>query len=290
MDLRHLQTLVALAEELHYGRAARRLRVVQSAVSRTIQDLEAEVGAQLFHRTKRSVELTAAGEALVQRAREILDATDRAAAECRRVNEGKLGRLRIAVAGVSGLGHLPEAVRAFRRRHPDVEVAILRMSTAAQIEALGDGRIELAFTHVPLEDDSILVEPLRVEPLCAILPEDHELARLPSVPVERVLNEVVAILSRASHPEIHYALTAHARSQGRKAPRVIEVEDVGLMMTLVAAGLAISHLPEGEARIGYRGVVAIPVDPPYTTTLYGVQRRHPRAPLAEALLVEMRAR
>lgn len=290
MDLRHLQTLVALAEELHYGRAARRLHVVQSAVSRTIQDLEEEVGAQLFHRTKRRVELTAAGEVLVRRAREILDAADRAAAECRRVSEGKLGRLRIGVAGLSGLGHLPEALRAFRRKYPDVEVEISHMGTAAQIEALGGGRIEVAFTHVPLEDDAILAEPLRREPLCAILPADHELAQAKSVPAGRVLHETVAILSRASEPEIFHALTEHARALGVPMPRMIEVEDVALLMTLVAAGLAISHLPEGEARIGYRGVVAIPIEPAYTTTLVGVQRKDPRSPLAEALLAEMRGR
>jgi DNA-binding transcriptional LysR family regulator len=290
MDLRHLQTLVALAEELHYGRAARRLHVVQSAVSRTIQDLEEEVGAQLFHRTKRRVELTAAGEVLVRRAREILDAADRAAAECRRVSEGKLGRLRIAVAGLSGLGHLPEALRAFRRKYPDVEIEIGHMGTAAQIEALGGGRIELAFTHVPLDDDAIVAEPLRTEALCAMLPADHAMAGAKSVPAERLLHAVVAIPSRSSAPEVFRALAAHAASQGVPMPRVIEVEDISLMMTLVAAGLAISHLPEGEARIGYRGVVAIPVEPAYTTTLFGVQRKDPRSPLAEALLAEMRGR
>jgi len=290
MDLRHLQTLVALAEELHYSRAARRLHVVQSAVSRTIQDLEQEVGAQLFHRTKRRVELTPAGEALARRAREILAAADRAAAECRRVSEGKLGRLRVAVAGLSGLGLLPEAVRAFRPRYPDVEIEILRMGTAVQLEALAGGRIELALTYVPLEDAGILAEPLAHELLCAILPEDHELARARTVPAASLLREVVATLPRTSDPDIYQALAAHARSHGMPTPRVVEVEDVGLMMALVASGLAVSHLPEAEARVGYRGVVAVPLEPAYRVTLFGVIRRDPRSPLAEAMLAELRAR
>jgi DNA-binding transcriptional LysR family regulator len=121
-----------------------------------------------------------------------------------------------------------------------------------------------------------------------MLPADHALAGAKSVPAERLLGAVVAIPARSSAPEVFRALSAHAASQGVPMPRVIEVEDVSLMMTLVAAGLAISHLPEGEARIGYRGVVAIPVEPAYTTTLFGVQRKDPRSPLAEALLAEMR--
>jgi LysR family transcriptional regulator, benzoate and cis,cis-muconate-responsive activator of ben and cat genes len=290
MDLRHLQTLVTLAEELNYGRAARRLHVVQSAVTRTIQDLEEDVGALLFRRSKRRVELTAAGEALVQRAREILGAADRAALECRRVAEGKSGRLRVAVSGLSGVGLLPEALRAFHRRSPDVEVEIVRQSSAAQLAELREGRIDLALTNVPLEDDEILIEQLVAERLCAILPEDHELARAKTIHADRILREVSVILSRSSEPEVHRAFSALARRHGAPKPRIIEVDDVGLMLPLVAAGLAISQLPEGAVRISYRGVVAIPIEPTFTVGLHAMLRKNDPSPQGAALLAELRLR
>jgi DNA-binding transcriptional LysR family regulator len=289
MDLRHLETLIALAEELHYGRAARRLHVVQSAVTRTIQDLELEVGVLLFRRTKRRVELTAAGQALVERARDILGAAARAALECRRVGEGKSGRLRVAMSGLSGVGLLPEALRAFRRLYPDVEVELVQKSTAAQITELLDGRIDLALTNVPLDDDEILVEQLVAERLCAILPEDHELARAKSIPADKLLGEINVILSRSIEPEVHRVFTALARRHGApRGPRVIEVDDVSVMLALVAAGLAISQLPEGAIRIGYRGVVAVPIEPPVVVGLHAVLRRSEPSPQGVALLAELR--
>lgn len=290
MDLRHLQTLVILAEELHFGRAARRLHVVQSAVTRTLQDLEEKVGAQLLHRSKRRVELTPAGEALARRAREILAAADQAAVECRCVSEGKLGRLRIAVAGLGGLGYLPEALRTFRRQHPAVEIELARMGTAEQVTALLGGRLDVAFTHAPILDDDIVAEPLFEERLLAILPDDHPCSRAPKIRAERMLDEVVAILSRASEPEIYRSLAAYAHREDVPMPRVIEVEDVAFMLTLVAAGLAVSHLPESAARIGYRGVVAIPVDPVYSVTLFAMRRKEHASPVAELLIGALRPR
>lgn len=289
MDLRHLQTLVVLAEELHYGRAARRLHVVQSAVTRTIQDLEEEVGARLFRRDRRSVELTAAGQALVVRAREILAATRRATEECRAVGEGTLGRLRIAVAALSGSGRLPEALRAFHAKSPSVAIELSEISAADQVTAIVDGRVDVAFTHTPIEAAAIVVEAIASEPLCAILPADHELARLPAVPASRMLTELVAIPPRSSAPGVHRALAAHAGSHGLPAPRVMEVENINVMMTLVAAGLLISHLPESIARIGFRGVVAIPVEPAYRVELFAVYREGDGSPPVRALLAEMRS-
>lgn len=288
MDLRHLHTLVVLAEELHYGRAARRLHVVQSAVSRTVQDLEQEVGALLFRRTQRRVELTAAGAALVRRSREILADAARAAAECRAVSEGKLGRLRVAICGVSGLGYLPEALRAFAAMNPAVEIELSRRGSAELAAALAEGRLDVAFSHTPLDDDAVVIEPILSERLCAILPTDHPRARARAASAAELLRDVVAILPRVSAPEIHRALMAHARAHGVPAPRVVEVEDVNLMMTLVAAGLAVSHLPEGEARLGYRGVVAVPVEPVYEITLHAMYRKDHGSPLIALLLAEMR--
>ncbi len=289
MDLRHLQTLVVVAEELHFGRAARRLHVVQSAVTRTIQDLEDEVGTRLFVRDRRRVELTAAGHALVVRAREILAAARRATDECRAAGEGRPARLKVAVALLSGLGLLPDALRTFHSKHPAVTIELSETNPAQQVTAIVDGSVDLVLTHAPIEAANVVVEAITSEPLCAILPAAHELAALPAVPAVRMLSEVVAIPPRSSAPAVYHALAAHAGSLGLAAPRVVEVENVNVMMTLVAAGLVLSHLPESIARIGFQGVVAVPVEPAYRVELFAVYKEGEALPLLRAFLTELRA-
>lgn len=284
MDLRHLQTLVALAEERHFGRAARRLHVVQSAVTRTLQALEDEVGTALFVRDKRRVLLTAAGEVLLQRARGILEATDRAARECRDVGEGKLATLRIALSGSSGVGALPEALAAFRQRHPSVAIELCRLSAAAQVSGLCEGTIDLAFSHVPLEHDGLQVERLRDQRLHAILPASHRFASGPTVPWSELEGEVHVVLSRSVEPEVFRTFAQVARSRGQRWPSFVEVEDVSLMFVLVAAGLAISHLPEDMIRVGFRGVVALPVEPAVMITLYASYAKERGSPLVGELV------
>src|SRR5262249_8030597 len=155
----------------------------------------------------------------------------------------------------------------FHAKNPSVSIELSQVSSADQAADVGAGRIDVAFTHTPVEDAAIVVEPIGSERLCAILPADHALAGMPAVPSGRMLTEVIAILPRSSAPEVHRALTAHAASHGMPAPRTVEVENVNVMMTLVAAGLMVSHLPESIARIGFRGVVAIPIEPAHRVEL-----------------------
>lgn len=284
MDLRHLQALVALAEERHFGRAARRLHVVQSAVTRTIQALEDEVGTPLFVRDKRRVLLTPAGEVLLQRARGILDAADRATRECREVGEGRLGTLRIALSGVSGVGRVSDALAAFRPRHPAVSIELSQRSTAAQISGLCEGELDLAISHVPPEHDAIQVDRLQDQRLYAIVPASHPLAAGPTVTWAALEDEVHVVLSRSVEPEVFRTFTQVARSRGRRWPTFVEVEDVSLMFVLVAAGLAVSNLPEDAVRLGFRGVVALPVEPPVTVPLYAAHAKERASPLVGELL------
>ncbi|XXX78350.1 LysR substrate-binding domain-containing protein [Sorangium sp. So ce134] len=227
MDLRHLHTLVVLAEELHFGRAARRLHVAQPAVTRTLQDLEEDVGVLLFRRSKRSVELTPAGERLVERARAILGAVDHAAIECRRVGEGKTGRLRIASNDLVCIGFLPEALRQFRRRHPEVEIELSRLTSLEQVPALREGRVDLVFEGIPPADDGITVERITDERLCAILPEGHELARDPPVRAERLYRETCVVLRRSTEPELQRVFFAITRRHGVPSPRILEADGWG---------------------------------------------------------------
>lgn len=289
MDLRHLHTLVVLAEELHYGRAARRLRVAQPAVTRTIQDLEEDVGVLLFNRSKRSVELTPAGQRLAARARAILTDIDHAAVECRRVGEGKTGRLRVASNDLVCLGFLPEALRSFRRLYPDVDIELSRLTSLEQVSALREGRVDLVFEGVPVHDDAVVAERVTSERLCAIVPEGHELTRELPVRAERLYRETCAVLRRSREPELYRAFFETARRLGVAEPRVIEVDDASTMLTLVAAGLAVCQIPEGGTRFLFRGVVATPLDPAVVVGMYAVRRKGRPSPLVAAFLDQVRA-
>jgi DNA-binding transcriptional LysR family regulator len=288
MELRHLQTLVVLAQERHFGRAARRLHVVQSAVTRTIQALEHEVGVALFERDRHGVRLTAAGEVLLQRAHQILGAVEGANREAREVGAGRLTRLRIAMSGLSGAGCLPEALEAFRRRHPAVSIELVPLSSAEQVAALRRGEIELALSNMPLADDSLALEMLYQQPLFAILPAAHRLSRRKAVSWNSLEGEVHIVLARAIEPEVFRAFTAISRSQGQPWPTVVEVEDVSLMLVLVAAGLGISHLPQDATRIQFAGVVARPIEPSVQIGLFAAFAPGAHAPLVGELLAELR--
>jgi DNA-binding transcriptional LysR family regulator len=289
MELRHLQALVVLAEERHFGRAARRLHVVQSAVTRTIQGLEDEVGTVLFHRDRRRVVLTPAGEALLVRARALLEAADRAARECREVGEGHVGTLRIALSGLSGVGLLPEALAAFRERRPQVAVELRRMSAAAQVSALGEGEIDLAVSHVALEDDRLRVERLRPQRLYTILRAGHPLAAGRAVPWSELEGEVHVVLSRGVEPEVFRTFERVAKNLGARRLKFVEVDDVSHMFALVAGGLGVSHLPEDGARVGFRGVVALPIEPAVKVPLFAALAKEGASPLAAELLSLLRA-
>jgi DNA-binding transcriptional LysR family regulator len=243
----------------------------------------------LLERDTRRVTLTPAGETLVERARTILAAADRAARECREVGDGKLGTLRISVSGLSGIGRLPEALRRFQKMHPTIVVELSRASSAAQVSALLEDELDLALSHVPLADDRICLEPVQEGRLYAVLPENHSAAKGHSVSWAMLQGETHIVLSRSVEPEVARTFLDVARNQGERRPKIIEVEDVSLMFALVAAGLGISHLPEDAIRLGFRGVVALPIEPAVSVPLYAARAVESRSLMVDALLTLLRS-
>ena len=142
MELRHLRYFVAVAEELHFRRAAERLHMSQPPLSQQIRQLEEEVGAVLLLRNQRKVELTAAGAAFLVRAREILDAVEDAARQARRVQRGEVGRLAVGFVGSAMYSFVPELLRAFREDKPDVGLRLHELGTTEQLRQLEDGRLD----------------------------------------------------------------------------------------------------------------------------------------------------
>jgi DNA-binding transcriptional LysR family regulator len=176
MELRHLRYAVAVAEELHFGRAAARLNISQPPLSQQIKQLEEELGIQLFRRTKRQVQLTEPGALFVADARIALAQAAYAATIGDRVKQGVRGRLTIGMVTPADSIVFQRILRRFGSAHPEIRIVLRSMTTADQLDALRDGRLQLGFTSSPIEDKSLDFLTVLRQPLAVAMPEGHRLA------------------------------------------------------------------------------------------------------------------
>ena len=256
IELRHLRSYVAVAEERHFRRAAERLHLSQPPVSLQIRQLEEALGVQLLQRDRRGVAVTPAGEAFLVEARAVLRAMDRAAEVAHRTAAGELGRLVVGFVGSSMYGAVPELLRAFRTAHPGVELVLRDLGTAAQAEALESGDIDVGFLRPPVTAPDLVIEPFLREELIAVLPEDHVLATGGgSVPLRRLRDERFVLLSRASAPGLHESVVSSLTRAGRAPDVVQEADELQTVVGLVAAGLGISLVPASVRALDRHDVV-----------------------------------
>jgi DNA-binding transcriptional LysR family regulator len=181
MELRQLRSFVAVAEELHFRRAADRLHLAQPSVSQQIRTLESELGVKLFERNRRGAVLTPAGSALLGEARELLTRADRAVAIARATGTGQRGRLRMSLTRSLTGGVAGEIVSAFRARYPDVELVLSLGTTMLHVEQLRAGEIDVGFVRPPLEEPGLEELTLGREPMVCVLPRGHRLTRRTTV-------------------------------------------------------------------------------------------------------------
>jgi DNA-binding transcriptional LysR family regulator len=239
MELKHLRFVIALAEELHFGRAAARLYISQPPLSQHIKRLENELGTKLFVRTKRKVQLTEAGEILVEQGRRILTDVDRAIQSVANVGHGESGSLRIGSLN-SARHTLPDAIRVFARKYPHVRIDLLGIPASERIEALRAGRIDIGFLDLPMEDPYLAVKPLFSDPLVAAFPHHHRLAARKTVPIAALSSERFLLISRRAKPAIHNAIISMCQKAGFSPQIAQEVDDLQSMATMVAAGVGVS--------------------------------------------------
>ncbi|MFE9452365.1 LysR family transcriptional regulator [Streptomyces sp. NPDC006739] len=196
MELRQLTYFVAVAEELHFGRAAERLHIVQSAVSQQIQRLERELGAALFDRSPRRVRLTAAGERLLPEARAVLTAAEKA-----RAAVAAPAVLRIGTS--TGLGaHLDRVLAAFAERAPDVPVELVSLPVAERLGSVAGGRLDAAFVRSADAPPGVRILPLWPDPLVAALPAAHPLAARPEIDLADLAALPLALTPRRTNPAL----------------------------------------------------------------------------------------
>jgi DNA-binding transcriptional LysR family regulator len=257
IELRLWRQFVAVAEELHFGRAARALHMTQPPLTQAIAQLERHLGARLFERTKRSVHVTPAGEALLPQARELLARARTMPAQARAAAGGELGRLRIAFVSTVGYSLLPHWLRAFRARHPQVQMELVEATGDVQLQAFARADIDAGFMlHSPGFAPAALSH-LRVarEPLVLALPEAHPLAGAARLSLAAVLAEPLVIFPRRIVPSLYDAIFGLYHASGREPRIAQEAIQMQTIVNLVAAGLGLAWVPESVREFQRSGVV-----------------------------------
>jgi DNA-binding transcriptional LysR family regulator len=242
VELRQLRYVVALADELHFGRAAAREHIVQSALSQQIQRLERELGVRLVERTTHHVQLTPAGAAFVGEARRILAHTERAA-ETARTAAARGAALRVGVVDAS-YDSMPLIVRTVQERHPELEIHQREMGVPEQYRLLAEGRLDVGFGRASLAPPEVASAVFRLDPMGVLLPPAHPMAARATVPVALLVTEPVLLSTQERGPEFNQFVIELCRSAGF-APTVYRgsVESIRAGADLVARGRCVLCVP-----------------------------------------------
>lgn len=288
MELRHLRHFVALAEEGHFGRAAERVFVVQQALSNSIKNLEDEVGVPLVLRTTRKVQLTPAGREFLDAARSTLAQADQVIERARRAARGEVGRLTLGF--VSGLvfGGLPDVVRIFRERYPNVSVALQELTAQEQELGLRASQLDIGLMLLPVRDPGFAFEALWRQELVAALPSAHPLARKASLRIADFAQEPFVFFPRQIRAAYYDQVMRWCASAGF-APRIVqEAIEVPTLLSLVAAGLGVFLPIRFFERVSLPGVTYRPIEGAPVVDIVAVRRRQDDNPVVRAFLAVAR--
>lgn len=259
MELRALRYFVALAEELHFGRAARRLAMTQPPLSQAIAALERELGVRLFERTRRKVALTHAGAALLEPARSVLARAAQAAEAAQRAQRGEAGRLAVGYLAATAYTLLPLVLRDFMKGFPDVKLELRELTLPQQIAALLKGDIEVGLVRPPVAEAELDSETILAEPFVLALPARHPLGALRRVPARRLADEPFIMFPRQPGLVFHDLVMGYCLKQGF-TPRVAqEANQTHTVVGLVSAGIGVALVPASTQKIGLAGVIYRPL-------------------------------
>ena len=284
MELRHLRYFIAVAEELHFGRAAERLGISQPPLSQQIQALEEEIGARLFERTNRRVELTDAGRLFLDESRQVLAQVDKAVLLARRAPLAELGELKIGFTSSAPFtSTIPSSIHAFRKAYPDVHLDLQEMSSRQVLKALLEESLQVGVIRPLALPDAVHWVELFREPLVAVLRADHPLAAgsEDGLAIAALAEEPFVFFPRSYGTGLYDQVIALTRQAGF-SPRIAqEASEAMTIIGLVSAGLGVSILPASFRRTRVDGVVYRTLsDPEATTAVWLVRRQNEGSPLA----------
>lgn len=286
VDFRRLRYFVAVAEELSFRRAAERLQMAQPPLSSQIKQLEKELEVRLFDRTGRGVQLTEAGQFLLDEARRLLAQVGQTVDMTRRIGHGRVGRLTVGFLPSIGHGVLPSVLREFRRQSPEVNLLLRELNPDQEVQGLHDKQIDVGFLYLPVEGRDLSIEPVFRESLVVALPEQHPLTDEPRVPL-RALSDESFILPPQHHVPGCYSRIMQACHEAGFSPRAAQ-KDVWLMQTavdLVASGMGIALVAGSLQNLNRAGVVYKTLQDPSPTLEIGVVwRREDNSPILRSLL------
>jgi DNA-binding transcriptional LysR family regulator len=255
IELRHLRYFLAVAEALHFSRAAQRLGIAQPPLSQQIKRLEQLLGHPLFERTTRGVKLTLAGQLLSERARSTLEKVDDDLAQVRRLGRGEEGTLTVGFSGSVMFTNLPAVIGTYRQRYPKVELRLREFVTSAQIAALLDGTLDLGFMRDGDPTEGIEMTTLLKEQYVAVLPETHILARKRQLRVNDLRKEMFILFARRMGPLAYDRTVACCETDGFRPNIVQDAPQWPTLVRLVAAGLGVSLAPACVATVTIPGAV-----------------------------------
>jgi DNA-binding transcriptional LysR family regulator len=255
MELRHLHYFIAVAEELNFSRAAERLHIAQPPLSQQIRQLEAELGFELFHRTKRKVRLTAAGMVFFEEVQKILQQLEKAIQIGRQTSRGEVGQLAIGFASSAAHNVLPEILQAFRTEFPNVTLQLRELTTDQQLQWLEQGRIDIGFVRPPVLGDNLKHEVIFEEPLILALPETHSLCSQERVSLRSLCQTPFILFPRDLAPGLYDPIISLCLQAGFSPILAQEATQMQTIVSLVAAEMGVAIVPASMQNLQRSGVV-----------------------------------
>ncbi|MBB4230406.1 LysR family transcriptional regulator [Rhizobium mongolense] len=287
MELRHIRYFLAVAEEGNFTRAAGKLGIGQPPLSQQIRDLEAEIGAALFHRVPHGAELTAAGEAFFGEAKASLASAEKAKLAAQRANRGETGKLALGFTASSAFNPVVSAtIRRFRAQWPEVRLSLTEMNTLALMEKLNRGELDATFMRPSLDDPpGVRLKRLDDEPMVVALPANHPLAKYERLSLALLSNEPFILFPRLVGLSLFDDVVLACRKAGFELTVAQEAPQISSVVNLVAAELGVSIVPASIAQIRLDGVAYRPIDgPPAVARLALAVLKTQRSPVTENLM------
>jgi DNA-binding transcriptional LysR family regulator len=284
LENRHLRYFIEVAKSLHVRRAAERLHIAQPALTQNIQQLESELGVELFHRESRHLRLTEAGQTFLAEAEKSLRQFDHAQKTAQRAARGEVGKLVLGFQSTAGLSVVPNLLHNFRTEFPEVEVTLIESGTTAQKRALRNGEIDIGLMYA-LPDPGFAYRELEPESLMIALPEDHPLAVKDSVAIAELAREVFILPSTSAAEVLHHAIMTECADAGFQPKRIQEITTAQTALGLVSARFGVSILPASVQVLIRRGVILRPIrDSRIQVGLTFLWREDSRSPVLANLL------
>jgi DNA-binding transcriptional LysR family regulator len=291
MKLQQLRYFVTLAEEMHFGRAAKRLCITQPPLSLSILQLEESLGVRLFERDSKRVAITVAGQALLERAREIVHQADRTLDFAKAIVDGRVGRLELGFTATLLYRGLPDIIHSFTASYPEIELSMREANSQRQTELVRAGHLDAGFVNMSVVPAGLESLVLYEEKFVVCLPAAHRLASAPAIALESLRDEFFILISREASPVYYDQLMSFCTAAGFRPRTRIEVGQILSKLALVAADMGVALVPESLSRTGTAGVAFVPLkgceSRPNANLVWNPQRS---SPALDALIATARAK